>query len=299
MLIGALSGDDVRYSWRDASAISPYLLKAVIGAEDEKFCRHHGFDWQSIDQAIQSHERHPKKRLRGASTLSQQAARSLFLVPWRSWVRKGIEAYFTVLIETTWPKRRILEVYANIAELEAPVDEHDLQAEDAIGEIVNRSGGPTFEGYYNNDEANAARYDHLARRGDEEAAVTFLRGMAGDGPRQVARRRNRGVVGRAEGRILAGELDVAGAGRAVRIGSGPQAPMERPRRADADRHVAPPHHAQDLAGVARHVVDLDVACHAGDAAKVQLGGGGGDQERHHVVDPGVDVQDDRARLGGR
>jgi len=123
--------------------------------------------------------------------------------------------------------------------------------------------------------------------------------MAVDVRGEVARRRDGGVVGRAEGGILAGELDVSRAGGAVRIGSGPQAPMERPRRADADRHVAPSHHAQDLAGVARHMVDLDVARHAGDAAKVQLGGGGGDQERHHVVDPGVDVQDDRARLGGR
>jgi monofunctional glycosyltransferase len=116
MLIGVLSGDEVRYSWRNASAISPYLLKAVIGAEDEKFCRHHGFDWGSINQAIRSHERHPTKRLRGASTLSQQAARSLFLVPWRSWVRKGIEAYFTVLMEQLWPKRRILTAYLNLVD---------------------------------------------------------------------------------------------------------------------------------------------------------------------------------------
>ena len=116
MVIGALSGDDVRYQWREAADISPYLFKAVIGGEDEKFCRHHGFDWQSIDQAIKSHERHPKKRLRGASTLSQQAARSLFLVPWRSWVRKGIEAYLTVLMEVLWPKRRIVTAYVNLVD---------------------------------------------------------------------------------------------------------------------------------------------------------------------------------------
>jgi monofunctional glycosyltransferase len=116
MVIGFLSGDDVRYQWRDASSISPYLFKAVIGGEDEKFCRHHGFDWQSIDQAIKSHERHPKKRLRGASTLSQQAARSLFLVPWRSWVRKGIEAYLTVAMELLWPKRRIITAYVNLVD---------------------------------------------------------------------------------------------------------------------------------------------------------------------------------------
>jgi monofunctional biosynthetic peptidoglycan transglycosylase len=114
--IGVLSGDDVHYSWREASEISPYLFKAVIGGEDERFCRHNGFDWTSIDQAIQAHQRHPQKRLRGASTLSQQAARSLFLVPWRSWVRKGVEAYLTVLMEGLWPKRRILTAYLNLVD---------------------------------------------------------------------------------------------------------------------------------------------------------------------------------------
>jgi len=116
MIIGALSGDTVRYQWRDITAISPYLAKAVIGGEDEKFCRHHGFDWQSIDQAIKLHERHPKKTLRGASTLSQQAARSLFLVPWRSWLRKGTEAYLTLLMEVLWPKRRIMAAYLNLVD---------------------------------------------------------------------------------------------------------------------------------------------------------------------------------------
>jgi monofunctional glycosyltransferase len=114
--IGFFSGDAVHYSWRNMSEISPYLAKAVIGGEDEKFCRHHGFDWQSIDQAIRTHGRHPKKQLRGASTLSQQAARSLFLVPWRSWIRKGTEAYLTVLMENLWPKRRILTAYLNLVD---------------------------------------------------------------------------------------------------------------------------------------------------------------------------------------
>jgi monofunctional biosynthetic peptidoglycan transglycosylase len=116
MVIGLSSGDAVDYRWRDASEISPYLFKAVIGGEDEKFCRHHGFDWGSIDQALKSHDHHPKKRLRGASTLSQQAARSLFLVPWRSWIRKGAEAYLTVLMEGLWPKRRIITAYLNLVD---------------------------------------------------------------------------------------------------------------------------------------------------------------------------------------
>jgi monofunctional glycosyltransferase len=114
--IDLLSGDVVHYRWRDASEISPYLFKAVIGGEDEKFCRHHGFDWGSIDQAIRAHEKHPRKQLRGASTLSQQAARSLFLTPWRSWIRKGAEAYLTVLMEVLWPKRRILTAYLNLVD---------------------------------------------------------------------------------------------------------------------------------------------------------------------------------------
>jgi monofunctional biosynthetic peptidoglycan transglycosylase len=116
MVIGLFSGDAVRYQWREMTDISPYLAKAVIGGEDQRFCRHHGFDLHSIDQAIRSHERHPQKQLRGASTLSQQTARSLFLVPWRSWVRKGIEAYLTVLMEGLWPKRRILTAYLNLVD---------------------------------------------------------------------------------------------------------------------------------------------------------------------------------------
>lgn len=116
IMIAFVSGESVRYEWRDLPGISPYLPKAVIAAEDAKFCRHHGFDWQSIDQAVKAHARHPKKRLRGASTLSQQAARSLFLVPWRSWIRKGLEAYITVLMEGMWPKRRILAAYLNLVD---------------------------------------------------------------------------------------------------------------------------------------------------------------------------------------
>ena len=72
----------------------------MLGAEDQKPCRsHNGFDWKSIDKAVADHERHPNRKLRGASTISQQTARTLFLVPTRSWIRKGAEAYLTVLME--------------------------------------------------------------------------------------------------------------------------------------------------------------------------------------------------------
>jgi monofunctional biosynthetic peptidoglycan transglycosylase len=111
--IGFVSGDPVHYSWAGED-ISPYLGRAVIGSEDQKFCFHDGFDWQSIDQAMKAHER--GRPLRGASTISQQTARTVFLTPVRSWIRKGMEAYLTVLMEALWPKKRILTVYLNLVD---------------------------------------------------------------------------------------------------------------------------------------------------------------------------------------
>ena len=102
--------------WEPYSAISPSLARAVIASEDENFCRHHGFDFKSIDDALKNHRRHPRKPLRGASTISQQTARTLFLLPVRSWVRKGLEAYLTVLLEALWPKKRILTAYLNLVD---------------------------------------------------------------------------------------------------------------------------------------------------------------------------------------
>ena len=116
MIFNFFSGDPVNYSWREAGAVSPFVGQAVIASEDQKFCLHNGFDWGSIDKALKDHSRHPSRPLRGASTLSQQTARSLFLTPVRSWARKGVEAYFTVLIEALWPKRRILTAYLNLTD---------------------------------------------------------------------------------------------------------------------------------------------------------------------------------------
>lgn len=104
----------VQYRWVDGQQISPHIKVAVIAAEDQTFPNHYGFDLKSINDALQDRER--GRRVRGASTLSQQVAKNLFLWPGQSWIRKGLEAYFTVLIETLWPKQRILEVYVNIAE---------------------------------------------------------------------------------------------------------------------------------------------------------------------------------------
>ena len=102
------------YHWVSLEHISPQAALAVIASEDQTFPFNYGFDFHSIRKAVRAAER--GRRLRGASTISQQVARNLFLWPGRSFVRKGIEAYFTVLLETFWPKERILEVYLNVAQ---------------------------------------------------------------------------------------------------------------------------------------------------------------------------------------
>src|SRR5687767_6384251 len=107
-------GYRTQYRWVDWDKISPHAAMAVIAAEDQRFPVHWGFDLKSIRDAVEDGNR--GKRLRGASTISQQVAKNLFLWSGRSYVRKGLEAWFTVLIETLWPKQRILEVYLNIAE---------------------------------------------------------------------------------------------------------------------------------------------------------------------------------------
>ena len=98
--------------WVPLSEISLAVPIAVVAAEDQKFPHHHGFDFQSLSDALREDRRHR----RGASTISQQLAKNLYLWPGRSLLRKALEAYFTVLIELTWPKRRILEVYLNVVE---------------------------------------------------------------------------------------------------------------------------------------------------------------------------------------
>jgi monofunctional glycosyltransferase len=102
------------YHWVSLERISPQAAIAVIASEDQTFPFNYGFDFKSIRGAVRAAQR--GGRLRGASTISQQVARNLFLWPGRSFVRKGIEAYFTVLLETLWPKERILEVYLNVAQ---------------------------------------------------------------------------------------------------------------------------------------------------------------------------------------
>lgn len=112
-----LLGDDpVRLSkdWTSLDRISPHIVEAVVAAEDQQFFHHRGFDFESILSAFTVNMR--GKRKLGASTISQQTAKNLFLWPDRSWARKGLEAYFTLLMETFWTKRRILTVYLNVIE---------------------------------------------------------------------------------------------------------------------------------------------------------------------------------------
>lgn len=101
--------------WKPLDEISPALAMAAMSSEDIRFLIHRGFDWKAIDIAVLEHRE--GKDLRGASTISQQTAKNVFLMPHRSWVRKGLEAYFTIGIELIWGKKRIMEIYLNVIEL--------------------------------------------------------------------------------------------------------------------------------------------------------------------------------------
>lgn len=116
--VSAFVADDRSYEfrqeWRDWDEISLNAALAVVAAEDQQFPHHHGFDFKQIDKALD--DRRQGKRSRGASTISQQVVKNLFLWPAQSWLRKGAEAALTIVVEATWPKQRILEIYLNIAE---------------------------------------------------------------------------------------------------------------------------------------------------------------------------------------
>ena len=116
MLIRKVSdGESIKKEWVPIENISPALIASAIAAEDNRFLGHRGFDMGAIEKAID--ERKAGKRKRGASTISQQTAKNVFLWQRQSWVRKGFEVYFTVLIETFWSKERIMEVYLNVIEM--------------------------------------------------------------------------------------------------------------------------------------------------------------------------------------
>lgn len=110
-----VKGGELHYDWEPIEHISPEMRMAVVAAEDQLFPEHHGFDFKSIKKAIQSNQKNEK--IRGGSTISQQTAKNVFLWQGRSWLRKGLETYFTFLIEFIWGKKRILEVYLNVSEM--------------------------------------------------------------------------------------------------------------------------------------------------------------------------------------
>ena len=116
MVVQRIATEFVPYkiNWVPIENISPDLLISVVAAEDQKFPHHYGFDLKAIQSALEENKK--TKTLRGASTISQQVAKNVFLWPNKSLIRKGLEAYFALLIETLWPKWRILEVYLNVAE---------------------------------------------------------------------------------------------------------------------------------------------------------------------------------------
>lgn len=128
-------GREVKLShhWVSLDKISPSLPVAVMASEDAKFLRHHGFDYQAIEHAAKRNMQHPEKQKLGASTISQQTAKNVFLWPGRSWVRKGFEVYFTVLIEFMWSKQRIMEVYLNSIEMGEGIYGADAVAEEHFG----------------------------------------------------------------------------------------------------------------------------------------------------------------------
>lgn len=115
-LVSWVGGDGLKRDYVSMKEISPHAALAVIAAEDQLFPDHNGFDVKSIQKAINTHGKKPKP-LRGASTISQQVAKNVFLWQGRSWLRKGLEVYFTFMIENIWGKKRILEVYLNVAEM--------------------------------------------------------------------------------------------------------------------------------------------------------------------------------------
>ena len=107
----------LKHHWVPLHEISQDLPVAVIASEDANFMKHHGFDYKAIEHAAKRNREHPEKKRLGASTISQQTAKNVFLWPGRSWTRKGFEVYFTALIELLWSKQRIMEVYLNSIEM--------------------------------------------------------------------------------------------------------------------------------------------------------------------------------------
>ncbi|MEI6950498.1 monofunctional biosynthetic peptidoglycan transglycosylase [Paraflavisolibacter sp. H34] len=136
--LGSLfSGDGLSRDYVDDDEISYNMKLAVIASEDQIFPDHSGFDWKSIEAAMKYNKRKPN-RVRGASTISQQVAKNVFLWQGRSWIRKGLEVYFTKMIEWIWGKKRILEVYLNVIEMGKGIYGAEAAAKKYFGKSADR-----------------------------------------------------------------------------------------------------------------------------------------------------------------
>lgn len=153
--------------WMPLDKLSSNIAMAVMASEDTRFLTHNGFDWVEIDKAIDEHKR--GKRLRGASTISQQTAKNVFLLNGRSWIRKGFEVYFTFLIEMIWGKERILEVYLNVAEMGRGI----YGAEAAAEQLFQTRGAKLTP--YQSALIAAALPNPLKRRADAPTAYMYRR----------------------------------------------------------------------------------------------------------------------------
>ena len=109
-------GDGLEKDWVGYDHISPHFYRAVIASEDSRFYKHFGVDWEAVEEARKHNERYPKKRRRGASTITMQTAKNTFLWHGRTYIRKAMEVYFSYLMEVLWSKQRILTVYSNVVE---------------------------------------------------------------------------------------------------------------------------------------------------------------------------------------
>ena len=136
------SSDDkpltLHHHWVSLDKMAPSLPTAVMASEDANFLKHHGFDYKAIEQAAIRNMKHPEKNRHGASTISQQTAKNVFLWPGRSWLRKGLEVYFTTLIELMWSKQRIMEVYLNSIEMGDGICGADAVAEYHFGTTADK-----------------------------------------------------------------------------------------------------------------------------------------------------------------
>ena len=132
-----ITGNGLKRDYVDSDEISYNMKLAVISSEDQLFPDHSGFDWKSIEKAMKYNQKKPN-RIKGASTISQQVAKNVFLWQGRSWIRKGLEVYFTKMIEWIWGKQRILEVYLNVAEMGKGIFGAEAAAQSYFGKPASK-----------------------------------------------------------------------------------------------------------------------------------------------------------------